>query len=143
MGAVFALKKALKAKTWSVRYGAALALATIRPKAELIVPALTTALSDANANVREGAAIALGEYGTKAKSAVPALLGSLRAKMINLHISVGKALLRIDPNSARHVVSVLRQDLKNTAAREKVTELIGLIEGGRDDSSQPRSGRTV
>jgi hypothetical protein len=64
-----------------VRANAAGALAKIRPKPEMVVPALTKALSDPDPWVQASAAQALGGFGAEAKSAVPVLTQRLQSEL--------------------------------------------------------------
>jgi HEAT repeat protein len=65
-----------------------------------IVPALIEALKDKEGDIRWSAAICLGSFGEQAKDAIPALKAAQRDRDARIREAAGKALVRIDPNTA-------------------------------------------
>jgi HEAT repeat protein len=65
-----------------------------------VVPALSEALKDKDGDIRVSAAIGLGSFGEQAKDAIPSLQAAQRDRDARVREAAGKALSRIDPNSA-------------------------------------------
>jgi hypothetical protein len=64
------------------------------------VPALIEALKDRGNDIRLSAAIGLGYFGNQARDAIPALQTAQHDRDARVREAAGKALSRIDPNSA-------------------------------------------
>jgi HEAT repeat protein len=107
------------------RQAATLALAKIGPEA---APALTLALNDKQiVNVRLWAANALGKIGPKAKGAVPQLEAALKDEVPYVRVEAGRALWRIDKNSAAVPALIEALKDKDTGVRYMATEALGGI----------------
>jgi HEAT repeat protein len=87
-----------QSKDASLRLEAVRALATSKPGAAEVLPALTKLLTDDNAPVRRAAAQALGSMGTAAQPAVPSLLLRLEDDNTGVRKVAALALKRIDPD---------------------------------------------
>jgi HEAT repeat protein len=95
------LVKCLDDKDRAVAVAAALALATIDPKNEAVVPVLVEGVRSSDREIRSQAVMALGQLGPLAKSAVPEVIRALQTQ--DTRYAALDALARIGPDAVAAV----------------------------------------
>lgn len=113
------LMRALTAKEYRLRRGAAYALGLIGPEAADAVDILTEMLQAPETDLRQLAATALGRIGSEAQRALPALAPLLKDQDAGVRISAAVALWRIEGSSAGQPVLVQALSDKQAAVREQ------------------------
>jgi len=110
------LISALQDPEWTIRQDAAIALRTLRPEAELAIPALIEALTDEEWQVRKSAAQALLVNGSASQPAIPALIEALKDEEWQVRKMVVLALSCIAPDDP-NVQTVLQASLNDPEAQ--------------------------